>query len=230
MVRAVIVVSVLGALSFRPVPQATRQSEPVKLEPGETSVPGECLSKQELELIERLQALKRPTIGREANGEGDDQPPFNPHYLIGSWHIEGTVPDSPLGAAGDMTGTETIRRVDSCEYEGVMQAKGPDGAFTVKSTIVYDAKAKYMVRFEQDSRGFRLLKTGPVGGDAGGYFTHFWEVSAFTFKGVVIRLKGTAFFASPSNYRVRTQLSVDAQPYVNLGAIWWRRDEKAPAR
>jgi hypothetical protein len=230
MLRAVIFALPVVALSFQPVAPSQPQADPVKLEPGETPVPGECLTRQELDLIRRLQELRRPTIGQENNGEGDAQPPFNPHYLIGTWNIEGPVPESPFGAAGDMTGVETVRRIDACSYEGVMQAKGPEGPYTVKSTIAYDPKAKSMVRLEQDSRGFQLRKTGRVGGDAGGYFTHFWEVPEFTYKGQTIRLKGTTFFASPTNYRLRMQLSVNAQPYVNLGTVWWRREETASPR
>jgi hypothetical protein len=230
MFRAVIFALSVVGLSFQPVAPSQPQADLVKLEPGETPVPGECLTKQELDLIRRLQELKRPTIGQENNGEGDAQPPFNPHYLIGTWNIEGPVPESPFGAAGDMTGVETVHRINACEYEGVMQAKGPDGAFTVKSTIVYDRKARSMVRLEQDSRGFQLRKTGQVGGDAGGYFTHFWDVPEFTYKGQTIRLKGSTFFASPSNYRLRMQLSVNTQPYVNLGTVWWRREASVSPR
>jgi hypothetical protein len=209
-----------------PVPQV-QGPDLVKLQPGETPVPGECLTKQELDLIRQLHDLKRPTIGREENGAGDDQPPFNPHYLVGRWSVEGQIPESPLGAAGEVTGVETVRRVDACAYEAVLDARGPDGPFKVGSTIVYDPKAKYMIRLERDSRGFELVKTGSVGGDAGGYFTHFWEAPEFTFKGARVRLKGTTFFSSPSNYRLRTQLSVQAQPFVNFGTMWWRRDQGA---
>jgi hypothetical protein len=93
---------------------------------------------------------------------------------------------------------------------------------------VYDPKAKYMVRLEQDSRGFQLLKAGRVGGDLGGYFTHYWEVPPFTHKGKKVRLKGSAFFASPINYRLRMQIAVDDQPFANHGTIWWRRGRATP--
>ena len=47
------------------------EAEPlVKLQPGETPVPGECLMQEELDLIEGLNALRRPTVGVE--GDGDD--------------------------------------------------------------------------------------------------------------------------------------------------------------
>jgi hypothetical protein len=200
---------------------------PVKLQPGETAVPGECLWKEELDLNRALQALTRPTIGVE-QPDGDDQPQFNPHYFIGKWLIDGVVPESPLGAAGEITGVETIRHVDGCTYESAIQAKAPSGTFTVKSLMVYDRQAGYMVRLEQDSRGFQLLKTGVVGGDAGGYSSHHWEAPAFTYKGKRVRLKGTTFLASPDNHRLRMQISADGQPFTNYGTIWWRREGAKP--
>ena len=54
----------------------------VKLQPGETPVPGECLTQQEFDLIDALNALRRPTVGAEA--DGDDPLPFDPHYFIGT--------------------------------------------------------------------------------------------------------------------------------------------------
>jgi hypothetical protein len=196
---------------------------PVKLQPGETPVAGECLMKEELELNRALQALTRPTIGVE-QPNGDDPLRFNPHYFIGTWTIEGVLPESPLAPAGEMTGVETIRHVDGCTYESAMQARVPEGAFTVKSLIVYDRQAGYMVRLEEDSRGFQLLKTGVVGGDAGGYSSHHWEAPAFTYQGKRLRLKGSTFLASPDNHRLRMQMSSDGQPFTNYGTIWWRRE------
>jgi hypothetical protein len=195
---------------------------PVKLKAGDTPVPGECLTREELDLNAALQALKRPTRGVEQ--EGDDAPRFNPNYFVGTWNIEGVLPESPLGSAGEITGVETVRHLDGCTYESTMKAKSPDGAFTVKTLMVYDRRAGYMVRQEQDSRGFQLLKTGVVGGDAGGYFTHHWEAPQVTYKGKPLRLKGNTFLASPENFRLRMQISVDGKTYANFGTIWWRRE------
>ncbi len=56
------------------------EAEPLaKLQPGETAVPGQCLTEQELDLIGRLDALTRPTVGVEGSGGGDDPAPFEPH-------------------------------------------------------------------------------------------------------------------------------------------------------
>jgi hypothetical protein len=200
----------------------------VKLQPGETAVPGECLTKEDLDLNGRLRALTRPTRGVEAGQDGDDPPRFNPHYLIGKWTIEGVLPESPLGPAGDVAGVDTVRYLEGCTYESVLQEKGAGGAFTVKSLIVYDRQAGYMVKLEQDSRGFEVLKTGIVGGDAGGYSSHHWDAAAFTYKGKRIRLNGTTFFASPDNYRLKMQIAVDGQPFVNFGTLWVTRQSARP--
>src|SRR5262245_23641452 len=214
----------LAAQSSRPTPVI---QPAVKLQAGETAVPGECLTKEELDLNQQLKALTRPTRGVEAGGDSDDPIHFNPGYLVGKWNVEGVVPESPLGPAGDMSGVDTVRHIRGCTYESTLQVKGLGPAFTVKSAIVFDRQASYMVNLEQDSRGFKVLKMGMVGGDAGGYFAHHWQSPEFTFKAKRIRLQGTSFFASPENYRVRMQIAVDDQPYTAFGTLWWRREGSA---
>ena len=196
---------------------------PVKLQPGETVVPGECLTKEELDLNRALLALTRPTVGVE-RPDSDDSPRFNPHYFVGTWTIEGVVPESPLGPAGEMTGTEKVRHVEGCTYESTAEIKTPAGAYKVDTVLVYDRQAGYLVRREKDSRGFELLKVGVVGGDAGGYYSHHWDAPAVTYKGARLHLKGSTFLASPDNFRLRMQLSADGQPPMNYGTIWWRRE------
>jgi hypothetical protein len=215
---AVVVSAVAGVSAGQQSPP----QPPVKLQPGETAVAGQCLTQQELDLAKGLDALTRPTRGVEY-ADHDDQRRFDPNYFVGTWQIEGVLPESPLGPAGEFTGTETVRFVGNCAYESTIQAKLGGTPFTVKALQIYDRNAKYMVRLEQDSRGFQLLKTGPVGGDSGGYFTHHWEVPTFTFKGRKIRLTGSTFIASPVNHRLRMFISVDDQPPVNYGTTWWRR-------
>ncbi len=200
------------------------QQPAVKLQPGDTSVPGECLSREELDLNRGLQALTRPTRGVEAVQDADDPLRFNPQYFVGKWTIEGVLPESPLGPAGDISGVETVRFTSGCTYDSAMQAKGPAGAFTVKSLQVYDRQAGYLVRQEQDSRGFQLLKVGSMGGDAGGYFSHHWDAPEFTYKGKRVHLRGTTFLSSPDNYRLRMQISVDGQLFQNFGTLWWTRE------
>ena len=223
---ALILVVLLGTAALTQPPDKAAEP-PVRLKAGETPVPGQCLTREELDLIKGLQALKRPTRGAESN-DPDDPLRFDPEYFVGRWRIEGVLPESPFGAAGEYAGTETVRHVDGCTYEGTIQAKLSGAAYTVKTLMVYDRKARYLVRLEQDSRGFQLLKTGPVGGDAGGYFTHYWEAPAITYKGRKLRLSGATFLASPVNHRLRMQLAVDDQPAVSYGTTWWRREGDKP--
>jgi hypothetical protein len=189
--------------------------------PGETPVPGKCLFKEDLDLIAARLALTRTTRNNDA------QAPFDPDYLVGRWTFEYDMPESALGPSGQISGTETVQHVDGCRYEGTTQAKGPTDAFTIKSTIVYDASAHYMIILERDSRGFEVLKTGRVGGDSGGYFTHHWMAAPFTVKGKKVRLKGTTFMASPVTHRLRTEIAEGDDPFVSLGTVWMQRQEAA---
>jgi hypothetical protein len=186
---------------------------------GETPVPGKCVFKEDLDLIAARRALKRTTLNNDAEA------PFDPDYLIGRWTFDYDLPESALGRGGQISGAQTVLHVNGCLYEGTTQAKGPDGAFTIKSTMVYDPSAHYMLVQEQDSRGFEVLKYGRVGGDSGGFYTHLWQAVPFTFHGKKVSLKGSAFMASPGNYRMRTQISEGDDPFVNLGTVWMKRQE-----
>jgi hypothetical protein len=217
-----VAVAVLSMGQSRP-PQPP-PSPAVKLQTGETPVVGECLTKEELDLNRALRELARATRGVEAGENADDPPRLNPTYFVGKWTIEGTLPESPLGPAGEVAGVETVRHIDGCTYESIGQIKAPAGSYTVKTVMVYDRERGYLVRVEQDSRGFQLLKTGGTGGDAGGYFSHYWSAPSFAYKGKRVQLKGTTFLASPNNYRLRMQISVDGQPFANYGTLWWTRE------
>ena len=211
-----IVILVAAPVVFGQGPPAPAASPLVRAF-GETVVPGKCLFKEDLDLIAARRALTRTTLNNDA------QAPFDPDYLVGRWTFEYDIPESALGPEGVISGSETVRHVDGCLYESTIQAKGPSGAFTVKSTIFYDPSAHHLAILERDSRGFEILKTGRIGGDSGGYFTHHWQAAPFTVKGHKVKLKGTTFFASPGNYRVRTEIAEGDDPYVNLGTAWIRR-------
>ena len=222
------ILGVLATLFVVAAPSLTAQSraeiaaEPiVKLQPGETPVPGECLTQQEFDLTNALDALRRPTVGVEA--DGDDQTPFNPHYFIGTWQIEGVLPESPLHESGYFLGTETVRYVDGCTYESTIEATLEDEEVTISSRMIYDRRSKYLIRIEDDSRGFELVKIGSLRGDPGGFSSHFWEAPSIIRDGSRVRLKGRTFFSSPYAYQVRMQMSVGDEPFSNFGTVRWER-------
>jgi hypothetical protein len=212
-----------GASVAAQTPEQVAAEPLVQLQPGETAVEGECLTRQELDVIAGLNALRRPTVGVEGTNAGDDQMPFNPHYYVGTWEIEGVLPESPIGSSGEFLGTETVRYVGGCTYEGTIDATIDGDPLTVQVQMYYDRRAKYLVRVEDDSRGFRLVKSGRVGGDAGGYFTHHWTAPGITRDGSTVRLSGAFFASSPFDLRLRMRLSVDDGPFANYGTVWWRR-------
>ena len=224
----------LVALLCAALPLAAQSLAEIEAEPvvkqrrGETAVAGQCLTEQELELIASLYALRRPTVGREGPEGGDDPAPFDPHYLVGTWKIEGALSDSPLGEAGEFLGTETVVYKGDCVYEATLEATFGEEPLQVSSRLVYDRRFSYLVRIEDDSRGFELLKVGTLGGDPGGYFSHHWQAPPVDRDGEKVRLRGRTYMTSPIAYRLRMQISVDEGPFVNYGTAWWRRAESDP--
>ena len=177
----------------------------------------QCLSSEERESIVKLKALNRPTT------EKDPVPPFDPDYLVGTWTMEWDAPETALAAEGMHSGTLIFKHVGGCYYEGELTAKSPGGAYKNKIQIMYDPTAKYLTWIETDSRGYTLFKPGSIGADSGGYFTHYFETQAFKAGAKTLHLKGSTFFASPSNFRIRRSLSTDGDPYMNIGEMWFRK-------
>jgi hypothetical protein len=206
-------------------PEEIAREPIVKIKPGDTPVKGECLSKEQLDLVAALNALRRPTVGVE--GDGDDPSPFNPHYFIGAWNIEGVLADSPLGPGGEVAATETVRLLDRCTYESTLRGKTQDAGFTITALTMYDRRNEYLVRLEDDSRGYRLLKVGHIGGDPGGYAAHIWETQPVSRGRNTVRLKGRTLMWSPEAFRVQLQISIDGAPYTNLGTLTWERTASA---
>jgi len=181
-----------------------------------------CLSDAERAVLAEFRARTRPT------SPDDPLPPFDPEYFSGTWSMEYDAPDTPLAPEGMHTGTLTFRHVDGCYYEGELAAKGPKGApYTTKIQLMYDVAGKYLTWIETDSRGYTLFKPGTIGADLGGYFTHYFETQAFRPRvaaaGPVLHVKGSTFIASPTNFRIRRSLSVDGEPYMNIGEMWFRK-------
>ena len=230
---AALCVSIAAPLAAQS-PQEVEREPLVKIQTGETPVDGECLTAQELDLLARLEALTRPTVGVEGvpgidDGIGDDPMPFDPHYFIGMWKIEGVVPESALGEGGEFAGTETVRHLSGCTYESTIEATLPTGPLTVTSRMFYDRRLVYLVRLEDDSRGFEFLKAGRVGGDPGGFFSHHWRTPAFESQDAQVQLSGRTYMTSPYAYRIQRRISEDGGPFINFGTVWWEREgEPAP--
>jgi hypothetical protein len=188
--------------------------------PGEGAPSKVCLNEETRETIKKLRGLNRPLT------KDDPMMPFDPEYFVGKWNVEWDLPESVFGQAGTLMATLAIRHVEGCLYEGELAGTDPDGPLTANVQLVYDPMARYLVWVEAHSRGYTLIKLGPVGGDIGGYFTHFWEVPATKINGKSVRMQGFTFLSSPVNYRVRAQISVDGEPYVNYGNPWFTKQEE----
>ena len=166
-----------------------------------------------------------PDLGRPTQA-GDDVPTFDyDAYFPGTWTFEWRVPDSPLGAGGLVTGTETFHPSDDGRnYHSMIEAEGPDGPFTIASTIIYLTAQRAFVRNEADSRGFARLMAGRVGGDLGGFYTIHYESAPFEASGSQVALRLVTRLVSPVHYRVEARISVDGGPFTNFGNAWWRKD------
>jgi hypothetical protein len=156
----------------------------------------------------------------------DQMPPPDMDYFLGSWSFEWNVPESALGPAGKFKGTETYRKIAGASaYESVIVGEGPMGAFKASATTVYDEKQKLVTRSEKGMFGISFTKTGPIGGDLGGYYTIFWETAPIKKDGKTIKLKGKTQMLSPASYRLQVQISVDGGPYTSFGNPWFRKTE-----
>lgn len=145
-------------------------------------------------------------------------------YFLGKWTFEWTMPDSPFGAGGNVTGTTIVAKVDERFYEAVTEGQGPSGSFRSRELWAYHRENKTVARQVTDSRGFNYLQFGPIGGDLGGIYNLHFDSAPFTVNGKSVRVRSVLRLLSPLNYRVAMSLSVDGGPYTNLGNPWWRKD------
>ena len=160
----------------------------------------------------------------------DAMPLPNMDYFVGAWSFEWNVPESPLGPAGKIKGVETYKKsVGGAGYESEIVGEGPQGAFKAHAITVYNEKEKTVTRSETGIFGIKLEKSGPIGGDLGGYYTIFWETAPVKKDGKTIKLKGKTQMLSPAHYRLQVQISVDGGPYTNFGSPWFRKTEGKPS-
>jgi len=160
----------------------------------------------------------------------DPMPPPNLDYFIGSWSFDWNVPESPLGPAGKMKGTETFKKIlNGQKYESEIQGDGPEGSFQGRAVTSYDEKEKTVSRYEILTYGLPTYKSGTIGGDLGGYYTIYWESAPLKKSGKTIKLKGKTQMLSPAHYRVFVDISVDDGPFTSLGNTWFRKLDTKPA-
>jgi len=167
-----------------------------------------------------------PALGRPT--EATDTVPLLDfeRYFTGSWDFEWTVPDSPIGPAGPVSGTTTYRPLGNDVYEAETRAEGPDGPFTVKERIAYAKTEKTLTKQVSDSRGYSYTSKATVAGDLGGIYYLLYESEPFSAGGKQVRLKESVRLLSPYNYRVSMTVSVDGGNYTNYGNPWWQKEVK----
>lgn len=180
-----------------------------------------CLLPLHLSAQQATQQPSRPTDPK------DPMPPPNMDYFLGTWTFEWNVPESPLGPAGKIKGTETYKKIpNTSSYESQIIGEGPAGAIKGKATTNYSEKERVVTRTESGFFGIPMTKTGPIGGDLGGYYTIFWETAPVKKNGKTIKLKGKTLMLSPAHYRLTVQISVDGGPYTNFGNPWFQKAEE----
>lgn len=164
-----------------------------------------------------------PILGRPT--EGTDVVPLLDFdtYFLGKWSFEWSMPESPLGPAGTLTGTTVVTKLDGQFYEALTEGEGPSGPFKIREVIAYQKENKALAREVTDSRGYSYLQFGPVGGDLGGIFNIHFDSAPFTVNGKSVRVRNVLRLLSPLNYRVASAISVDGGPFTNLGNPWWRK-------
>jgi hypothetical protein len=166
-----------------------------------------------------------PTLGRPTESS-DKVPLFDfDDYFIGKWTFEWSVPDSPLGPAGDITGTTIVTRLSPGYYEAQVEGTGPSGKFRSKEIWAYQKDNHIVARTVLDPKGaMQYMQIGPIGGDLGGIYNIHLESAPYMAGGKSVRFRSVLKLLSPLSYRVAMSLSVNDGPFTNLGNPWWRKD------
>ena len=159
----------------------------------------------------------------------DPMPPPNMDYFLGTWAFDWNMPESPLGPGGKMKGTEMYKKTPG-SYESNIEGEGPAGPFKGQATMTYKEAERIVTRSEGGLFGVTIVKTGPIGGDLGGYYTIHWESAPIKKSGKSIKLKGKTLMLSPAHYRVQVEISVDGGPFTSLGSAWFRKVDPTPVK
>ncbi|RUA01267.1 MAG: hypothetical protein DSY84_05570 [Candidatus Neomarinimicrobiota bacterium] len=180
---------------------------------------------------------QRPQPGATQGGPttGDEMMPlFDMRYFVGEWEIEWTPLDTPLLPGGKYTGTETIRHIENGRYFDVtVELEGPDGGLSGKGIMFFESGpfGSHLTKYVVYDAGFTLLQPGPVGGDLGGYYSQFWETpEPIHYNDAQFLIKGRSYYVSPAAYRVNQEISVDDEPFINFGVMWYTKVMEDGAR
>jgi hypothetical protein len=189
-----------------------------------TPATGHCLTPEQQKVNDKYNSLNRPTQ------PGDDQPFWDPEYLVGTWDVDMRSQETPLGPGGPSMGTMTIKGSGSnpCQYEGTLEAEDPDGKpFTRTISAIYDPVKKVLNWTEKDSRGYTIAKQGPVGGELGGLFHHHFgddpSTPATTAAGHNFKFKGVSEMSSPAYFKTDMQVSIDGAPFKTFGRVAYEK-------
>ncbi len=180
-------------------------------------------------LLLALVLSQQPAQQSRPTDPTDPMPPPDMDYFLGAWTFEWNVPESPLGPAGKIKGKETYKKIQATTYESEIEGEGPTGAFKGRARISYNEKVKLVTRAETGLFGVTVTKTGPIGGDLGGYYTIHWESEPIKKGGKTIKLKGKTLMLSPAFYRLQVQISIDGGPWTNFGNPWFQKVDAKPA-
>lgn len=178
----------------------------------------------------------------------DKVPPFDLAYFVGTWAFDWTSPETPLGPAGDMVGTETFQLMPSADaskpvngfpgfpdevvrkitahvgtvLESRIEGAGPAGAIRSRTVLIYDRNTNEATQYAVDSTGSVTVRHGTLTGDLGGIYTFTWQ-SKMPRDGREIHVKGRRVAFSPLNFRDFVQYSLDNKRFVTYGQPWYRK-------
>lgn len=216
------------ALSFAVAAQLSAQQPYPRTSPTVDYKPasGKCLTAEQRKVNDNYNALNRPTQ------PGDEMMFWDPEYLVGTWDVDVRTQETPFGPGGSAGATITIKAnaTNPCLYEGTLKGEDPDGkAFTRTMSALYDPKAKVLAWTEKDSRGYTIIRKGPVGGELGGLFQHHFGEEAnaptTTIAGKQYRIKGKTEMSSPAYFRTELQFTTGTEPFKTLGRMTWEKQD-----
>lgn len=129
---------------------------------------------------------------------------------------------------GKYTGTEWVRHIENGRYlEVTVDLEGPEAPLRGQGLMFLETGpfGAHLTKYVVYDVGFALLQPGPIGGDLGGYFSQFWETPApIRHEGSTFAIKGRSYLVSPFAYRVNQEVSVDDEPFVNFGVMWYTKN------